>query len=59
YKKCTSDNLSLVEHLWQSLHDTITRNHPCRTIWQLLRKVRHFMESISPSPGGKNGLAKV
>ncbi|MEB7084547.1 hypothetical protein NEM59_28845, partial [Escherichia coli] len=33
--------------------------HPCRTIWQLLRKVRHFMESISPSPGGKNGLAKV
>ncbi|EOB1826549.1 MULTISPECIES: hypothetical protein, partial [Shigella] len=26
---------------------------------QLLKKVRHFMETVSPFPGGKHGLAKV
>ncbi|WP_252965265.1 hypothetical protein, partial [Shigella sonnei] len=24
-----------------------------------LKKVRHFMETVSPFPGGKHGLAKV
>ncbi|MGL9724672.1 MAG: IS630 family transposase, partial [Sodalis sp. (in: enterobacteria)] len=48
-----------VERLWQSLHDTITRNHQCRAMWQLLKKVRHFIETASPFPGGKHGLAKV
>ena len=48
-----------VERLWQALHDTITRNHQCRSMWQLLKKIRHFMETISPFPGGKHGLAKV
>ncbi|MCH4759497.1 MULTISPECIES: hypothetical protein, partial [Enterobacterales] len=27
--------------------------------WQLLKKVRHFMETASPFPGGKHGQAKV
>ncbi|WP_241559982.1 hypothetical protein, partial [Shigella boydii] len=27
--------------------------------WQLLKKVRHFMETVSPFPVGKHGLAKV
>ncbi|EAQ4906535.1 IS630 family transposase [Salmonella enterica] len=48
-----------VERLWQALHDTITRNHQCRSMWQLLKKVHHSMETVSPFPGGKHGLAKV
>ncbi|BEH98279.1 hypothetical protein KB20921_10410 [Edwardsiella ictaluri] len=48
-----------VERLWQALHDTITRNHQCRSMWQLLKKVRHFMETVSPFPRGKHDLAKV
>ncbi|HHB0793763.1 TPA: IS630 family transposase, partial [Vibrio cholerae] len=48
-----------VERLWQVLHDTITRNHQCRTMWQLLKKVRHFMTNVSPFPDGGHGLAKV
>ncbi|EOS94448.1 TnpA protein, partial [Erwinia tracheiphila PSU-1] len=32
-----------VERLWQALHDTITGNDQCRSMWPLLRKVRHFM----------------
>ncbi len=31
----------------------------CRSMWQLLKKVRHFMETASPFPGGKHGQAKV
>ncbi|MGU9779248.1 hypothetical protein ACV3J7_23370, partial [Salmonella enterica subsp. enterica serovar 3,10:z10:-] len=26
---------------------------------QLLKKVRHFMETVNPFPGGKHGLAKA
>lgn len=40
-------------------HDTITHNHQCRAMWQLLKKVHHFMEAASPFPGRKHGLAKV
>ncbi|EGD0622480.1 IS630 family transposase, partial [Escherichia coli] len=32
-----------------------TRNQQCRAMWQLLKKGRHFMETVSPFPGGKNG----
>ncbi|WP_252382833.1 hypothetical protein, partial [Escherichia coli] len=28
-------------------------------MWQLLKKVQHFMETASPFPGGRHGLAKV
>jgi len=28
-------------------------------MWQLLKKIRYFMETVSPLPGGKHGLAKV
>jgi len=28
-------------------------------MWQLLKKVRHFMDTVSPFPCGKHGLAKV
>lgn len=44
--------------LWQALHETITRNHQCRSVWQLLKKI-HFMGTVSRFPGGKHGLAKV
>ncbi len=29
------------------------------SLWQLLKKVRHFMEAASPFPGGKHGQEKV
>ena len=59
YQPVYSSWVNHVERLWQALHDTITRNHQCRLMWQLLSKVRHFMESASPFPGGKHELAKV
>ncbi|CAI1058839.1 Uncharacterised protein [Serratia entomophila] len=51
--------VNYVERLWQALHDTITRNHQCRSMWQLLNKVLRFMETVSPFPGRKHGQAKV
>lgn len=48
-----------IERLWLALHETVTRNYQCRTMWHLLNKVRHFMKTIGPFPGGKHGLAKV
>lgn len=37
-----------IERLWKQLHDNITRNHRCTTMNQLMKKVRHFMNNISP-----------
>lgn len=59
YQPVYSPWVNHVERLWQALHATITRNNQCRSMWQLLKKVRHFMETASPFPGGKHGLAKV
>ncbi|EFM2430687.1 hypothetical protein HCP91_004196 [Escherichia coli] len=62
--------MDCVHHIWcplfsqefQDLPDgaeTTLTNHQCRLMWQLLKKVRHFMDTVSPFPGGKHGLAKV
>ncbi|EAU9842305.1 IS630 family transposase [Salmonella enterica subsp. enterica serovar Typhimurium] len=48
-----------IERLWLSLHETITRNHQCRYMWQLLKQVAQFMNAASLFPGNQQGLAKV
>lgn len=48
-----------IEKLWHALHETITRNHRCKEMWELLGKVRRFMDTVSPFPGSPHGLAKV
>ena len=59
YQPVYSPWVNHVERLWLALHETITRNHQCRSMWQLLKKVRHFMDTVSPFPGGKHGAAKM
>lgn len=51
--------LNPIERLWLSLHETITRNHQCRYMWQLLKQINLFMKSASPFPGNQHGLAKM
>ncbi len=48
-----------IEKLWHALHETITRNHQCRTFSRLLNQVYHFMDNASPFPGGGHGVQKV
>lgn len=39
--------LNKIERLWQSLHETVTRNHCCQYMWQLIKKVRIFLNAAS------------
>lgn len=50
YQPVYSPRVNHVERLWQALHETITRNHQCHSMWKLLKKVRHFMNTVSPFP---------
>lgn len=59
YQPVYSPWVNHIERLWLALHETITRNHQCRSMWQLLKKVRHFMTTASPFPGDGHGLPKV
>ena len=48
-----------IERLWHKLHETITRNHQCRGMANLLARVKHFMDTVSPFPGNGYGTAKA
>ncbi|WMV70710.1 IS630 family transposase [Xenorhabdus griffiniae] len=39
--------LNKIERLWQSLHETVTRNHYCQYMWQLIKKVKIFLNAAS------------
>ncbi|WP_175486190.1 transposase, partial [Xenorhabdus japonica] len=49
--------LNKIERLWQSLHETVTRNHCCQSIWPLLACVEEFM--IAFSLGQQPGMKKM
>ena len=38
---CPNDNL--IEHIWQTLHANVTRNHTCSNILGLMREVRYYL----------------
>ena len=59
YQPVYSPWVNHVEQLWQAFHDTITRNHQCRSMWQLLKKVHHFMETVSLFPEANMGWQSV
>ena len=42
-----------------TLHETITRNHQCKNMDDLLEQVYYFMDTAAPFPGGKHGLKQV
>lgn len=48
-----------IEHLWKQLHANVTRNHRCRTLAELLRRVEHFLRRVSPFPGTKVSLLRA
>lgn len=48
-----------IERLWHALHETITRNHQCRTLGELLRRVFYFLDHAAPFPGNGHGLMQL
>ena len=47
-----------IERLWRELHANVTRNHRCRTLPELLRRVEAFLRRASPFPGTKVSLMR-
>ena len=39
-------NANRIERLWQDLHGEVTRNHDCRTMTKLMRRVRSFLNRV-------------
>ncbi|MCR9639088.1 transposase, partial [Vibrio alginolyticus] len=48
-----------IEKLWHALRETITRNHQCKNMDDLLELVYYFMDTAAPFPGSKHGLKRV
>jgi transposase len=47
-----------IERLWGELHANVTRNHRCKSIEELLARVKRFLKRASPFPGSRPSLAK-
>ncbi len=48
-----------IERLWKTMHDTVTRNHRCRTLEELCAQVSQFLDVVQPFPGSCHGLAEL
>lgn len=48
-----------IERLWKAMHDTVTRNHRCKTMHELMHTVRRFLIVSQPFPGNGHATAKL
>ena len=48
-----------IERLWKAMHDTVTRNHRCKTFAELARRLVRFFEVVQPFPGNGHALASI
>ena len=48
-----------IERLWKAMHDTITRNHRCRSLEELCAQVRQFLDVVQPFPGSGHAIAEL
>ena len=48
---------NVLERLWKAPHDTVTRNHRCRWMYELCQSVVRFQEVAQPFPGNGDGVA--
>ena len=47
-----------IERLWKQLHDTVTRNHQCSGMKELLQQVQRFLKVVQPFPGAGHSVAQ-
>ncbi|MCH9673510.1 MAG: IS630 family transposase [Gammaproteobacteria bacterium] len=47
-----------IERLWKAMHDTVTRNHRCTTLFELCQDIKRFFNAVQPFPGARHGVAK-
>lgn len=52
--------INRIERLWKAMHDTVTRNHRCETLYDPCQDVKRFFQvrsSPGNEPGGWTGIA--
>ena len=49
--------VNVIERLWNALHDTVTRNHRCRSVSELCQSVARLPTVVQPFPGSGHGVA--
>ena len=50
--------INRIERLWKAMHDTVTRNHRCKTLYELCQDVKRFFQVVQPFPGAGHGVAE-
>ncbi len=50
--------INRIERLWKAMHDTVTRNHRCKTLYDLCQDVKRFLQVVQPFPGAGHGVAE-
>jgi hypothetical protein len=50
--------INRIERLWKAMHDTVTRNHRCTTLYELCQDVKRFFQVVQPFPGAAHGVAE-
>ena len=51
--------VNVIERLWKSMHDTVTRNHRCRSMYELCQSVARFLDVVQPFPGNGHRVAHL
>ena len=51
--------VNVIERLWKAMHDTVTRNHRCRSMYELCQSVVRFLHVAQPFPGNDHGVAHL
>jgi transposase len=49
--------VNVIERLWKAMHDTVTRNHRCRSMFELCQHVKRFLDVVQPFPGNNHAVA--
>lgn len=50
--------INRIERLWKAMHDTVTRNHRCTTLFALCQDIKRFFRAVQPFPGAGHGVAE-
>ena len=50
--------INQIERLWKAMHDTVTRNHRCTSLYELCQDVKRFFQVVQPFPGANHGVAE-
>jgi len=44
---------------WKAMHDTVTRNHRCKTLGEFVAHVIRLLYVVQPFSGNQQALAKL